>query len=102
FLSFGSAASFAQIGVSPVVPGANDNLSAVAVVLSLAEDLAKEPVEGVRVLLVSCGSEESFEEGSAGFLKTHEHELPRDRTDIIVLDTVGSPRLVLLEGEGFI
>ena len=102
FLSFGGAATFAQIGVSPVVPGANDNLTAVAAILSVAEDLVERPVEGLRVLLVSCGSEESFEEGSAGFLKTHEHELPRETTDIIVLDTVGSPRLVLLEGEGFL
>jgi hypothetical protein len=102
FLSFGGAASFADIGRSPVVPGANDNLSAVAVVLEVARRLAEAPVGGVRVLLVSTGSEESFEEGMAAFVARHEHELDRGSTDILVLDSVGSPRLVLLEGEGMI
>jgi hypothetical protein len=101
-ISFGSAAAFADIGRSEVVPGANDNLSAVAVVLEVARRLAEDPVHGLRVLLVSTGSEESFEEGMAAFVDQHEHELPRERTDILALDTVGSPRLVLVEGEGMI
>ena len=102
FLSFGGAAAMADIGARGVVPGANDNLSAVAVVLEVARRLAEEPVRGVRVLLVSTGSEESFEEGMAAFVARHEHELPRESTDIVVLDTVGSPRLILLEGEGML
>jgi Peptidase family M28 len=102
FLSFGGAATMADIGRSEVVPGANDNLSAVAAVLEVARRLRDEPVENVRVLLVSTGSEESFEEGMAAFVDQHEHELPRESTDIVVLDTVGSPRLILLEGEGMI
>ncbi|MDQ3740503.1 MAG: M28 family peptidase [Actinomycetota bacterium] len=102
FMAAGGALTFADVGRSAVVPGANDNLSAVAVVLEVARALRDEPVEGVRVLFVSTGSEESFEEGMAGFMRTHEHELPRDRTDFIVLDTVGSPRLILLEGEGML
>ena len=102
FLSLGGAATFADIGRSAVVPGANDNLSAVAAVLEVARRLAEEPVEDIRVLLVSTGSEESFEEGMAVFVDQHEHELPRDRTDMVVLDTVGSPRLILLEGEGML
>ncbi|HEX8208505.1 MAG TPA: M28 family peptidase [Solirubrobacteraceae bacterium] len=97
-----SALSFADIGRSPVVPGANDNLSAVAAMLEAGRSLVEDPVEGVRVLLVATGSEESFEEGMTGFVKTHAHELPKDRTDFIVLDTVGSPRLILLEGEGML
>ena len=102
FLSLGGAAAFADIGRSEVVPGANDNLTAVAAVLEVARRLAEEPVGGIRVLLVSTGSEESFEEGMAAFMDQHEDELPRDRTDIVVLDTVGSPRLILLEGEGML
>jgi hypothetical protein len=101
-LSLGSAAAFADIGRSPVVPGANDNLSGVAAMLGAARSLSETPVEGVRVLLVSNGSEESFEEGMAGFVRSHEHELPRDKTWFIVLDTVGSPQLVLVEGEGML
>ena len=102
FISAGSAAFMADIARHGVVPGANDNLSAVAAMLAVAERLRDEPVAGLRVLFVSTGSEESFEEGMAAFLDRHEHELPRDRTDVLVLDTVGSPRLILLEGEGMI
>jgi hypothetical protein len=102
FLSAGSVLSMADIGLRGVVPGANDNLSAVAAMLEVARRLRDEPVSGLRVLFVSTGSEESFEEGMAGFLARHEDELPRDRTDILVLDTVGSPRLILLEGEGML
>lgn len=101
-LSAGSTAAMADIGRSAVVPGANDNLSAVAALLEVAKALASDPVPGLRVLLVSTGSEESFEEGMAAFIARHEHELPRATTDVVVLDTIGSPRLVLLEGEGML
>jgi Zn-dependent M28 family amino/carboxypeptidase len=101
-LGLGSAAAFADIGRSPVVPGANDNLSAVAAMLAVGRALAERPVSGARVLLVSTGSEESFEEGMLGFVRRHEHELAREETDLLVLDTVGSPRLILLEGEGML
>ena len=83
-----------------VVPGANDNLTAVAVVLELARLLREEPVKGVRVLLVSTGSEESSMEGMRGWVRRHSPSLDRDRTRIIVLETLGSPELLLLEGEG--
>lgn len=102
-LSLGSAANMVDIGRSPVVPGANDNLSAVAAVLEVARRLRDEPLPGgLRVLFVSTGSEESFEEGMSAFVERHEHELPREHTDILVLDTVGSPRLILMEGEGML
>lgn len=102
-LSLGSAANMANIGASQVVPGANDNLSAVAAVLEVAKRLRDEPLPGgLRVLFVSTGSEESFEEGMTAFIDRHEHELPRESTDILVLDTVGSPRLILMEGEGML
>ena len=101
-LSLGAAASFADIGLRPVVPGANDNLSAVAAMLAVARRLAEDPVAGLRILFVSTGSEESFEEGMSAFVARHEHELDREATDILVLDTVGSPRLIMMEGEGMI
>ena len=53
------------------MPGANDNLTAVAVLLELARLLREQPVEGVRVLLVSTGSEESFMEGMRGWVRRH-------------------------------
>lgn len=93
-------AVFADVARRPVCPGANDNLSAVAVLVALAEQLREHPVEGVRVLLVSCGAEEVLQGGIHGFAERHFPTLDRDRTWFLNLDTVGSPRIILLEGEG--
>ena len=102
FLSAGSALAFFDIGTRTVVPGANDNLTAVAVILELARMLQAEPVTGVRVLLVSTGSEESFMEGMRGWVRRYGPQLDRERTRVVVLETLGSPELILLEGEGMI
>ena len=101
-LSAGFALAMLDIGRRPVVPGANDNLTGVAVLLSIARALGREPLEGLRVLLVSTGSEESLMEGMAGFGRRHFPTLARDRTWVFCLDTVGSPHLLLLEGEGML
>jgi hypothetical protein len=95
-----SAAAFHDIARSPVVPGANDNLSGVAVLVGLAERLRAEPVQGLRVLLVSCGAEEVIQGGIHSFARSHFPHLPRDRTWFLNMETVGSPQLILLEGEG--
>ena len=50
--------------------------------------------------LVSCGAEETLQDGVRGFVASHAHELPPDRTFFLVPDTVGSPRLGMLEAEG--
>jgi len=102
FVAAGSALAFFDIGTRTVVPGANDNLTAVAVLLELARALREEPVRGVRVLLVSTGSEESFMEGMRGWVRRHGPGLDPGRTRIVVLETLGSPELILLEGEGMI
>src|SRR4051795_11962829 len=101
-LSAGSTLAFFDIATRTVVPGANDNLTAVAVLLELARLLREQPVEGVRVLLVSTGAEESFMEGMRGWVRRHGPDLDRERTRVIVLETLGSPELILLEGEGMI
>jgi len=101
-LSFGSAAAFADIGRSPVVPGANDNLSGVAALIAVAERLVRDPPDGIRVVLLSAGSEESFEEGSQAFMRRHRVELDGLRTQVIAIDSVGSSRLILVEGEGML
>jgi hypothetical protein len=99
-LSALNAALAADIARSPVVPGANDNLSAVAALVALAERLHERPVPGVRVLLASCGAEEVLQGGIYGFLERHSPALDRSRTWVLNLDTIGSPELVMLEGEG--
>jgi hypothetical protein len=101
-LSFGSAAAFADIGRSEVVPGANDNLSGVAALIALAAEMAKAPPDEIRVVFLSAGAEESFEEGSQAFLRRHAAALPADRTRVIAIDAVGSPYLLLVEGEGML
>jgi Zn-dependent M28 family amino/carboxypeptidase len=94
------SAVFADVARRPVCPGANDNLSAVAVLVALAERLREDPVDGLRVLLVSCGAEEVLQGGIHGFAARHFPRLDRNRTWVLNLDTVGSPKLILLEGEG--
>lgn len=101
-LALGSAATFAEIGSRDAVPGANDNLTGVATLLGVATELAERPIEGLRVLLVSTGSEEGFMEGMHAFAHRHFPGLPPDRTHVVCVDTVGSPELTLIEGEGML
>jgi hypothetical protein len=101
-LALGSIAAMADIGARSAVPGANDNLSAVGAVLALAEAFQERPVEGVRVLLVSTGSEESFMEGMQGFAKRHFAELDPRTTEVLCLECLGGPTLTVLEGEGML
>jgi len=93
-------AAMADIWRSPTVPGANDNLSGVAGLVGLAEMLEERPLPRLRVLLVSCGAEESFQDGIRGFMRRHAAELPLGRTWVLNLETIGSPKLALIEGEG--
>jgi Peptidase family M28 len=85
---------------SETVPGANDNLSGAACLVALAELLREHPIPAQRVLLVSCGAEETLQDGIRAFIRRHRHELDPASTRFINLDAVGSPHLVLLEGEG--
>ena len=101
-LSAIATAALADIALRPPVPGANDNLSGVAVAIMVARALRRQPVSGVRVLLVSAGAEEALQQGAREFARRHFSELDPRRTWFLTLDTVGSGRLVLLEGEGTI
>ncbi|MBO0805950.1 MAG: M28 family peptidase, partial [Nocardiopsaceae bacterium] len=74
--------------------------SGVAAALVLARRLRARPVEGLRVLLVSAGAEEALQQGIRGYAEAHFGEFDPDRTWFLTLDTVGSGRLVMLEGEG--
>jgi hypothetical protein len=102
WMAFTSLLAVGDIAARSVVPGANDNLAAVAVLVELARLLAEKPPEGVRVLLLSTGSEESFMEGMRGFVARHARALPRERTRFVVLECVGGPEGIVLEGEGML
>jgi Peptidase family M28 len=100
--SVGATAAMANIGASGVVPGANDNLSAVGALVALAHELSEQPPEGVRVLFLSTGSEESFMEGMQAFGRRHFPELDRATTEFVCLECVGSPNLCIVEAEGML
>jgi Peptidase family M28 len=102
FLGLGSAAAMTEIGLRKVVPGANDNGSAVVSLLALAEQLVSDPPENLRVILLSVGSEESFSEGIKAFGERHFPQLPRESTFFLCLESTGSPHLLVLRGEGFL
>jgi len=95
-------AVFVDVWRREVVPGANDNGSGVVALLALARELRERPVSGVRVLLVSTGSEESFMEGMKGFARRHFGHLDPARTWFLGVDAVGSEQLVLYESVGML
>ncbi|HEY8082908.1 MAG TPA: M28 family peptidase [Solirubrobacterales bacterium] len=101
-LGIGTAAAMADIGRRKTVPGANDNGTGVVALLALARRLKEEPPEGIRVILLSTGSEESFSEGIKAFGERHFPQLPRESTFFLSVDSIGSPHLLVLRGEGFL
>lgn len=100
--SLGSTAAMADIGRRRAVPGANDNGTAVVALPAIAKLLQGQATQRTRVILLSAGSEESFSEGIKAFGARHFAELPRESTFFCCLDTVGSPHLCVLRGEGFL
>jgi hypothetical protein len=102
FLGVGSAAAMADIGMRETVPGANDNGTAVVTLLALARRLVEEPPQDLRVILLSAGAEESFSEGIKAFGERHFEHLPRESTFFLAVDSIGSPHLLVLRGEGFL
>ncbi len=101
-LAAGATAAMIDIGLRAVVPGANDNLAAVGALVAVASQLRDQPLDGVRVLLVSTGSEESFSEGMQGFGHRHFADLDPDRTEMVCLECLGGPTLIVIEGEGML
>jgi Peptidase family M28 len=98
----GATAAMADIAARPVVAGANDNLSAVGALVALAHAIRERPPRGVRVILLSTGSEEAFMEGMQAFARRYFPALPRDTTEFVCLECVGSPVLCVVEGEGML
>jgi hypothetical protein len=96
-----SGALLADIGSRETVTGANDNATGVATLVAMARALAERPTENVRVMLVST-SEEALCEGMQAFARRHFAGLPHESTFFLSVDTVGSPHLLVLRGEGMI
>src|SRR4051812_18013458 len=77
-----------DIALSDIVPGAYDNASGVAAVLSAAEDLAAKPPQNLDVWIVLAGAEESFCEGSRAFVRSRRREFDRASTVFVNVDSV--------------
>ncbi|HVD39521.1 MAG TPA: M28 family peptidase [Solirubrobacterales bacterium] len=102
FLGLGSIAAMTDIGLRKSVPAANDNGTAVVALLELARRFLADPPQGIRVVLLSTGSEESFSEGIKAFGERHFDSLPRESTFFLCLETLGATHLLALRGEGFL
>jgi hypothetical protein len=102
FLGIGTVAAMADIGLRKSVPAANDNGTAVVALLALTRRFLADEPEGIRVVLLSTGSEESFSEGMKAFGERHFGELPRESTFFLCLETLGATHLLALKGEGFL
>ncbi len=96
------AALMRNVGRSPLSPGANDDASGLAVVLALAETIARDPPPGLEVWFLSTGSEEGILGGAQAFFRDHSVELETRRPFMLNLEVVGSGRVIYLEGEGFL
>jgi hypothetical protein len=89
-----------DIALSAIVPGAYDNASGVAAVLSAAQELDAQAPENLDVWVVLAGSEESLCEGMRSFVRAHRKELDRDRTFIINVDSVSHGQVTYEVSEG--
>jgi Peptidase family M28 len=90
----------ADIELSDVVPGANDNASGVATALSLAKELDSDQPENLDVWVVLTGAEECQTEGMRSFLRSHRKGLDGDAAYFIVVDAVGAGGVRYEVGEG--
>ena len=95
-----NALLFADSGRRRAVPGANDDASGVAALALLARRFALDPPRGVRVVVLSTGSEESMLEGMTAFARRHFGSLPPATTGFVSIDSVGWDVLALRSGEG--
>lgn len=91
-----AAALLADWAVGEHVPGAGDNASGAAAVLSLAEQWLADPVPGVELVLLFTGSEETGLLGAAAWAERHREELRAMPALFLNLDSLGMgpPRFI--------
>ena len=91
-----------DIALSEIVPGACDNASAVAAVLSVAEELDADPPANLDVWVILPGAEECNAEGMACYMRAHRGEIDRERTFFVNLDSVSYGDVHYQRSEGAI
>ena len=92
------AALCIQAECTPFTAGANDNASAVGMVLTLAHRLARAPLERTRVIAVVTGCEEVQHYGMADFYRRHRAELKDPRAVIFEMLGCAGPSWLVKEG----
>jgi hypothetical protein len=83
---------------APFSPGANDNASAVAMVLTLAEALKTEPLKNTRTWFVLTGCEEVQHYGMIDFIKRHKAEWTNPKVLVFEMIGVAGPAWETKEG----
>jgi hypothetical protein len=97
-----TAAFLADIGRSPVVPGANDDATGIAAVLALAHDLRRKPPANLEVWFLGLGCEEAIMGGMVAFGRQHFPEISSRDPFVLNFEVLGSGKLSVMEGEGFL
>ncbi len=83
---------------TPYTAGANDNASAVAMVLALAERFTQQPLEHTRVYAVCTGSEEVQHFGAIDFFRRHRAEMISPRALVFEMLGCSGPGWLIREG----
>ena len=84
--------------LSPFTAGANDNASAVGLVLALAEEFSARPLKHTRVYCACTGCEEVQHYGAIDFFKRYRGEMKEPRGLVFELVGVSGPGWLTREG----
>lgn len=92
------AAMCLEAGTTPFTAGANDNASAVGMVLTLAAQFARQPLRHTRVFAVITGCEEVQHYGAIDWFSRHRAELKRPQALIFEMLGCAGPAWTTREG----
>ncbi len=92
------AAFFIEADLSPFTAGANDNATAVGMVLTLAEELKQNPLQHTRVFAVCTGCEEVQHYGMIDWYQRHRADLKSPRAVVFEMLGVDGPAWLTREG----
>jgi hypothetical protein len=93
-------AMFAEADFTSFTAGANDNATAVGMVLTLAEHFNQNPLQHTRILAVCTGCEEVQHYGMIDFYKRHRNEMKNPKA--VVFEMLGCAGPTWLTKEGII
>jgi len=90
-----------QWAASPATPGANDNASAVAAMLTAAETLLKDLPADVELYVAGVGAEEVGSNGMHALMEAH-RDWPLEHTYFVNFECVGGGALHFIRSEGML